>query len=131
MTDPTSTAPAAQLAMVSIDCDDAKAMADFYSGVLGWPVVYADDEGKYAMIQDGDQRLGFGTTPDYRRPEWPDHGGKQFHLDLGAQDVDATVERCVGLGATRPDEQPGGDRWTVLLDPAGHPFCVTNLANWG
>jgi hypothetical protein len=24
----------------------------------------------------------------------------------------------------RPDHQPGGDRWRVLLDPAGHPFCL-------
>ncbi|WP_265447416.1 VOC family protein [Flexivirga meconopsidis] len=131
MSDQNPSAPTASIAMVSIDCDDAKAMADFYSAVLGWPLAYADDEGNYAMLQDGDQRLGFGKTPDYQRPDWPNHGSKQFHLDLGAEDVDGTVARCVELGATKPDEQPGGDRWTVLLDPAGHPFCVTNLANWG
>ena len=34
---------------------------------------------------------------------------------------------CVQLGATRPEHQPGGDRWRVMLDPAGHPFC---LALW-
>ncbi len=27
----------------------------------------------------------------------------------------------LGLGA----HKPGGDRWRVLVDPAGHPFCLT------
>lgn len=122
------TTPAATIGMVTIDCSDAKAMSDFYSAVLGWEVAY-QGEG-YAMLQHGDQRLGFGETPDFQRPSWPDDGHKQFHLDLAAEDVDAAVARCVELGATKPEQQPG-ETWTVLLDPAGHAFCVTNLANWG
>ena len=31
---------------------------------------------------------------------------------------------CLALGAGQPAFQPGGDRWTVLTDPAGHPFCL-------
>lgn len=27
-------------------------------------------------------------------------------------------------GATQPEHQPGGDGYRVLLDPAGHPFCL-------
>lgn len=127
MTD--TTTATATIGMVSIDCDDAAAMAKFYGAVLGWKTAYEGDG--YAMLQQGDQRLGFGTTPDYQRPSWPDDGHKQFHLDLAADDVAATVARCVELGASKPDQQPGEDRWTVLLDPAGHPFCVTNMANWG
>lgn len=125
-----SNAPAtATLAMVSIDCPDAKVMCDFYQAVLGWEVTYEGDG--YAMLKGDGTALGFGTTPDFKTPAWPNDGTKQFHLDLGADDVDAMVARCVELGATKPDFQPGEDRWTVLLDPAGHPFCVTNLANWG
>ncbi len=126
MTD--TSAPNVVIGMVSIDCDDAAKMGKFYGDLLGWELAYEADE--YAMLQSGSQRLGFGQTPDYRRPSWPDDGHKQFHLDLGAEDVEATIARCVELGATKPDEQPGGDRWTVLLDPAGHPFCITKLANW-
>ena len=37
----------------------------------------------------------------------------------------AAAAASLKLGATRPDHQPGGDRWRVLLDPAGHPFCLT------
>ncbi|MFF9978824.1 VOC family protein [Streptomyces erythrochromogenes] len=29
------------------------------------------------------------------------------------------------LGASKPQIQPGGDRWRVFLDPAGHPFCLS------
>lgn len=123
----------ATLAMVSIDCPDTKtvkAMSDFYQALLGWEVAYEGDG--YAMLKDGDAAaLGFGVAEGFTAPQWPNHGTKQFHLDLGADDVEAMVRRCVDLGATKPDDQPGGDRWTVLLDPAGHPFCVTNLANWG
>jgi predicted enzyme related to lactoylglutathione lyase len=126
MTD--TTTPAASIGMVTIDCDDAARMAAFYSAVLGWPVAHQGDG--YAMLQQGEQRLGFGETADYQRPSWPDAGRKQFHLDLAAEDVDTAVARCVELGATKPEEQPG-ETWTVLLDPAGHPFCITNAANWG
>lgn len=126
MTD--TTTALATIGMVSIDCDDAAAMAKFYAAALGWEVAYEGDG--YAMLQHGDQRLGFGQTPDYRRPSWPDDGHKQFHLDLAADDVPQACDRLVELGATKPEQQPGGDRWTVLLDPAGHPICVTKLDNW-
>ena len=86
----------------------------------------------YAMIgREGTTPIGFGTDPNYTAPAWPDDGHKQFHLDVAATDPDATVARAIELGASRPDHQPGEGRWTVLLDPAGHPFCVTDAANWG
>jgi hypothetical protein len=49
---------------------------------------------------------------------------QQFHLDLWVEDLDAAEKQALGLGAVRPDHQPGGDQWRVLLDPAGHPFCL-------
>lgn len=123
--------PIARLAMVSIDCPDVTAMVDFYVALLGWEVAYADEEANYAMLQNDGSRLGFGRSTDYRPPRWPDQGAKQFHLDLATDDIAATTARCIELGATQPEEQPGGGRWTVLLDPAGHPFCLTHSANWG
>jgi hypothetical protein len=29
------------------------------------------------------------------------------------------------LGAVKPNIQPSPDRYIVLFDPAGHPFCLT------
>src|SRR5699024_11672020 len=62
-------------------------------------------------------------------PNWPDDGLKQFHLDLAADDLEAAAARCVELGASRADPQPG-ETWVVLIDPAGHPFCITDARNW-
>ncbi len=129
MTDSNS-APAARIAMVTIDCADPTAQSAFWSALLGWEQTYADEN--YAMLQGPTNALGFGRVPGYEPPSWPnENGSKQFHLDLAVEDIPAAQSRCLELGARVPDDQPGGDRWRVLLDPAGHPFCLTNAANWG
>lgn len=119
-----------QLKMTTLDCADPRAEAAFWSGLLGWSVAAAEDE--YAMVVpvDGGPALGFGRIEGYEPPAWPnEHGTKQFHLDLGCDDVAATEEQALALGATLADPQPG-ETWRVLLDPAGHPFCLTDAARW-
>lgn len=120
--------PVAKLAMVTLDAPDAALLGDFYSAVLGWPVAYSDRD--YAMLTGPSHALGIGTIPDYQRPDWPDDGHKQFHLDLAADDIEAAAIRCVELGATRAETQPG-ETWIVLIDPAGHPFCLSDAKKWG
>ena len=119
----------ATLKMVSLDSRDAGRDAEFWSAALGWDIAMAGDG--YAMLAGPDHAIGFGTVPDYEPPRWPNHqGSKQFHFDLGVADLQAAEQRLVELGATVPDDQPG-DTWRVLLDPSGHPFCLTLNANWG
>jgi catechol 2,3-dioxygenase-like lactoylglutathione lyase family enzyme len=128
MTDPTTTA-VATLKMVSLDSADATRDAAFWSSALGWPIA-AEGDG-YAMLSGPDHALGFGTREDFEPPAWPNPAGtKQFHFDLAVDDLAAAERRLVELGATVPDHQPG-DTWRVLLDPSGHPFCLTLAANWG
>lgn len=117
--------PVASVAMVTIDCADAGELAGFYSGLLGMTIAYQDEN--VAMITGAaGPALGFGVVEHYTPPPWPDEQSeKQFHLDLKVDDIAAAEQACVQLGATRPVHQPGGDRWRVLLDPAGHPFCLT------
>lgn len=117
----------AGLAMLTLDAADATELGRFWSAVLGWPVAYEGDG--VVMLQGPGHALGIGEIPDYQPPSWPDAGRKQFHLDLAADDVEEAAARCVELGATRPAEQPG-QTWVVLLDPAGHPFCVTDAKAW-
>ncbi|MGC2940209.1 MULTISPECIES: VOC family protein [unclassified Brevibacterium] len=126
--DSTSAEPVATLAMVTLDALNAAELGEFYSSILGWPIAYSDEN--YAMLTGPSHALGIGTVPDHQRPNWPDDGHKQFHLDLAADDVQAAADRCVELGATRADPQPG-DTWVVLIDPAGHPFCISDAKNWG
>ena len=119
----------ATLKMISLDSSNAGRDAEFWSSVLGWTIAHQQDE--YAMLSGPDGvALGFGTLPDHQPPAWPnEHGTKQFHFDLAVDDLDASAAKCVELGATVPDEQPG-ETWRVLLDPSGHPFCLTLAANW-
>jgi hypothetical protein len=64
--------------------------------------------------------------PDYRPPSWPDAEiPKQIHLDLGVEDLGASVAEAERLGARPAPIQPEPDRWRVMFDPAGHPFCLT------
>ncbi|WP_392543351.1 VOC family protein [Oryzobacter telluris] len=120
----------ATLKMVTLDSTDARRDAAFWSAVLGWDVAAVEDE--YAMLSGpGGMALGLGTLADHEPPGWPnEHGSKQFHFDLAVEDLDAAASDIVGLGATLPDEQPG-ETWRVLLDPSGHPFCLTLAGNWG
>ncbi len=120
--------PVATLAMVTLDCADPRASATFWSGMLGWDVAHA--EADYAMLTGPSHALGFGRVEHYEPPTWPnEQGSKQFHFDLAVSDLDSATQSAVELGATLPDDQPG-ETWRVLLDPSGHPFCLTNAENW-
>ncbi|MGA8114095.1 MAG: VOC family protein [Actinocatenispora sp.] len=120
---PGSTSTTATLIMTNLDCPDPSALAGFYAAVLGWEITAQADE--YAMIGDGHTSIGFGRVDGYTPPAWPDtDGGKRYHLDLYVDDLDRAEQSFGDLGATRPTFQPGGERWRVLLDPAGHPFCI-------
>ena len=113
----------ADLIMVNLDSSDPRAHAEFYHRVLGWEITASADE--YAMISDGHASIGFGLVEGYQPPTWPDSttAGKRYHLDLYVDDLDKAEERCLALGAARPEFQPG-ERWRVVADPAGHPFCL-------
>jgi len=113
----------ATLIWVDLECADPPALAEFYHQVLGWEVI--DSQAGYAVVEAGGARFRFGRVDGYQAPGWPGSGAPQrYHLDLQVDDVAEAVERCLALGAGKPGFQPGGDRWTVLTDPAGHPFCL-------
>ncbi|MFJ7053712.1 VOC family protein [Streptomyces albidoflavus] len=62
------------------------------------------------------------------RPVWDGHRpgpGRAVHRRLRGADLDTAGTRLSALGAVRPEPQPLAERWRVLLDPAGRPFCLT------
>ena len=51
----------------------------------------------------------------------------RLHLDLGAPDLDAEVERLTGAGASVVAQREMGDfRWVTIADPDGNEFGVAN-----
>ncbi len=74
----------------------------------------------------GGTGLSFQAESDYREPTWPEQANgqdKMLHLDMRVDDLDAAVEHAVASGARLAGYQPQ-ERVRVLLDPAGHPFCL-------
>lgn len=63
----------------------------------------------------------------YVRPIWPEEEGKQqkqMHFDFQVPDVPKAVKKAEALGAVKMEAQFGGNEFTTMLDPAGHPFCL-------
>ncbi|MEU1707774.1 VOC family protein [Streptomyces sp. NPDC005706] len=127
MSTDTTSAPAFRYAAVTFDCADPAEMARFYSELLGMAVHYSSDD--FILLgREGATGLAFNRLADYRPPTWPDPTQeKQAHIELGVDDLDIAEKRLLDLGATKPGFQPQPERWRVLLDPAGHPFCITTL----
>jgi hypothetical protein len=118
----------AKLWSVTLDCADPQPLATFWAQLLGGKIAYTSD--KFVGVEiPGGTWIGAYQIDDYSPAAWPDGDeGKQFHLDLAVDDLDEAERAAIELGATKADHQPEPDRWRVLLDPAGHPFCVTNMS---
>jgi hypothetical protein len=104
---------------VSLGCADPQRLASFYLDLLGGRELWAKESS--VAVEVSGLVLVMQRVEPYAPPVWPQ--ASVVHLDLSADDVDAAAVRALSLGATRP-EQPD-PRWHVLLDPAGHPFCLT------
>jgi hypothetical protein len=110
---------------VTLDCADAQALARFWAAALDGSVAHESDNFVGVEIPGGPW-IGAYRIDGYRPPEWPNGASpKQFHLDLSVEDLDSAERAALDLGATKADHQPEPDRWRVMLDPAGHPFCIT------
>ncbi|CPR08583.1 glyoxalase/bleomycin resistance protein/dioxygenase [Mycobacterium bohemicum DSM 44277] len=115
-----------RLGAVSIDCADPAALADFYKNVLDVGVMFSSED--FVALQGAGVLLTFQRVADHQPPSWPTGAvPKQLHLELAVKDLDAAEARIIGLGAAKADVQPNPDNWRVLIDPAGHPFCITTL----
>lgn len=94
----------------------------FWAALTGWERLESD-LAEFTVLRGGPelplrflvQRLGDGAVG--------------VHLDFACDDVDAEVERHVGLGASVVRRVPGD--WTTLRDPLGREYCVTGRAPRG
>ncbi|WP_454049264.1 VOC family protein [Cellulomonas sp. Marseille-Q8402] len=112
---------------VVIDAPDPGALASFYAQVLGWQVVGDDPEHAVVAAPDGVAYLAVQRNHDYVAPAWPPEPGRQqmmLHLDVEVVELEDAVADAVRLGARVAPEQDGPASLRVLLDPAGHPFCL-------
>lgn len=105
------------------DSADIRGLATFYAEFTGFTQTLTGKRWITLQSPQG-HRLAFQHAPDHVRPQWPDQKEhpQQFHLDFLTPDREGDVARALSLGATRLEG--GGESWSVLADPSGHPFCV-------
>lgn len=117
-----------RLASISLDCLDPERLASFYAALLGLQRVFATPDGGVIALSDGGVALTCMRTDDHQPPTWPAPGQQQqLHLDVSVTDLNAAVDAAIALGAVEAAHQAQPALWRVLLDPAGHPFCLTTV----
>jgi predicted enzyme related to lactoylglutathione lyase len=119
------TKPTLTFTAVVLDAPDPRALAEFYSRLLGWPIRTDEPDWVTVRSQSG-SGLSFQREDAYVRPTWPAGPGDQqmqMHLDIEVDDLQAGVAHAVQAGATVADFQPQDDV-RVMLDPVGHVFCL-------
>jgi catechol-2,3-dioxygenase len=115
-----------RLAGVSLDTTDPVRLADFYQRLLGLDVYLASDD--FVALRGAGILITAQRVPNHVPANWPTGPNvKQMHLELAVDDLDAIERIAIELGASRAVEQPDPDQWRVLIDPAGHPFCITTM----
>jgi len=121
----------ARLGSIALDWAEPATLAAFWAELLGGEIAFTSD----AFVAVKTDRVWLPTVlvEHYEPPSWPDGGvPKQMHIDL-VDDLDQAEAEAVRLGAERAASQLSPDRWRVLLDPAGHPFCISTQIpseNW-
>ncbi|MCB2339138.1 VOC family protein [Clostridium estertheticum] len=117
-----------------LDSDNSEELSNFYKNLLGWKkkVYYMND--KYTIVYSDKNEgtpLVFQDIPNYKRPVWPSEDEKQqpmAHLDflVKMDDLDKEIAHAISCGAKLADVQFSTE-WTVMIDPAGHPFCIITI----
>ena len=118
--------PSFTLTAAVLGTTDPPGLARFYQRLLGWPIGSDDPTWTTLRPADGGLGLSFQLEEEHVPPTWPAGDGDQqmqVHLDIEVDELAAAVAVATGAGATLAGFQPQDDV-RVLLDPAGHPFCL-------
>ena len=114
---------------VVFDARQPRLLGRFWAAVTGY--IVADERADFVRLRAPDDRsvrqILFLHVAD------PTPGKNRVHVDLAAPDLEAEIDRLLGLGASLADEpvdgrprwrEGNGIRWFVLRDPEGNEFCV-------
>lgn len=117
----------------TVDCIDPYELAKFYAKLLKWEIPFYNEEwacvGAPGAEQGAYPGITFQRNPEYKPPVWPEEPEAQqqmAHMDFAVNDLDEAVQYAVQCGA-KPAKEQFSDDWRVMLDPAGHPFCLCQM----
>ena len=99
-----------------VTCDGSRAVGVFWHEVLGWPLVWSQDQETAIQSPAGGTKLAWGGPPVA-----PKQGRDRQRFDLAAADLETEIARLTLLGATPLANVDGG---VELADPAGNEFRI-------
>lgn len=97
--------------------DGTRDVGVFWHEVLGWPLVWDENEETAVQSPQGGTKVSWGGPPVA-----PKDGRNRQRFHLASTDLDADVARLVALGATEVGPHRDG---VELVDPDGNEFLVT------
>jgi len=105
-----------------LDCSDLDVMVEFWGTVLG-----LEERSRFPnyvflnRVSKSGPALAFQVVPEAKREK------NRMHLDLAVDDLEMFVAKALELGALRIEdhELDNGFAWTVMADPEGNEFCVS------
>jgi hypothetical protein len=119
----------ARIANITFDCSDALRLGTFWSEALGRQLDHGGDTG-FASIGRSDAERSVSAWFFEKVPE-SKVAKNRLHLDLVDPDPKA-VDRLTALGATIvAAHEFGTHRWTVMQDPEGNEFCISENSYTG
>ena len=110
----------------TLDCDNSHKLADFYAALLNWKKGFNDDGWAWVTPPEKYPYILFQQIDNYIPPVWPEKPEAQqqmAHLDFAVNDIDKAIQHAIYCGAKIAPEQ-FSENWKVMIDPAGHPFCL-------
>jgi len=120
------------LKAVVIDCHMAPELAHFWAGVIDGYAVRAYDDAEIARLAS----LGFSPATDptvavdgprptlfFQEVREGKTSKNRVHLDIEVSDRKAKIEGLTAQGATVVSQF---ETWTVLQDPEGNEFCLSD-----
>ena len=113
---------------VVLDSDKADELAVFYEKLLGWTRFEGEE---YTVLVNLELKgiptwITIQQVDNYVPPVWPgtlEAQQQMAHVDFHVDDVEAGVKHALSCGASLSEIQ-FDERWRVMFDPAGHPFCI-------
>ncbi|MGW2386109.1 VOC family protein [Streptomyces sp. NPDC001658] len=120
------------LKLISLGVTDDERAGEFWRRALGYvrrPPRFEGDD--WIVLEPRAGEPGAAIAMDVSQTPVQEFPRVHFDLDAGDRDLDAEVDRLVGLGAQHVDWphypehlSPSARPYVVLADPEGNRFCV-------
>jgi hypothetical protein len=102
---------------ITIDCNDPATLSKFWGQAIEG---YSDDPSGMLARSEKGPMMYFQQVPEGKAAK------NRVHLELAAHDREEQLQRLISLGATKvQDFDQDGRKWTVMQDPEGGEFCIS------